>query len=138
MPDPKQDNWRTQPAFNYEFESFAECIELAVSEFFRRPSVIFLLLRHNIKSIWLCMPWSQYRSAPADHPCHNATVIFRGNFFDLRRLAYSIPPDLFSAAEAEAARIAEASHAENNPAKTISSPHSGNGDDPDNQVTTDA
>lgn len=98
MADPKQDNWRTHPAFNFEFETFAECLELAVLEFTKRPSVVFLLIRHNIHPAWLCMPWTQYRTAPADHPCNNSTVIFRGNYFDLRKIAYSIPPDLFSTA----------------------------------------
>ena len=45
------------------------------------------------------MPWSQYRTAPTDHPCRSSSVVFRGNFFDLRKIAYSIPPDLFSSAE---------------------------------------
>jgi hypothetical protein len=98
MADPKQDNWRTKPAFNYEFTDFAECIQLAVLEFSKRPSVIFMLIRHDIPPFWLCMPWTQYRTAPVDHPCHSSSVVFRGNFFELRKIAYSIPPDLFSAA----------------------------------------
>lgn len=96
MTDPKLDNWRTRPAFNHEFTDFTDCVSLAVLEFSRHPSAIFLILKHNRKAIWLVMPWSQYRSAPAEHACHNSTVIFRGNLFDLRKIAYSFPPDLFT------------------------------------------
>ena len=95
MADPKKDNYRTIPAFNYEFDDLAECVASAVLEFTNRPAVIFVIMRHSHRAIWLVLPWSQYRSAPVDHPCHASTLVFRGNLFDLRNIAYSFPPDLF-------------------------------------------
>ena len=95
MTDPKKDNYRTVPAFNYEFEDLAECIASAVLEFSKRPAVIFVIMRHSHRAIWLVLPWTQYRSTPVDHPCHSSTIVFRGNLFDLRKIAYSFPPDLF-------------------------------------------
>ena len=95
MTDPKKDNYRTVPAFNYEFEDLAECIASAVLEFSKRPAVIFVIMRHFHRAIWLVLPWTQYISAPVDHPCHASTLVFRGNLFDLRKIAYSFPPDLF-------------------------------------------
>jgi len=96
MVDPKKDNYRVVPAFNFEFATLVDCVTSAIIEFTKRPALPFLIMHYDARDFWLVLPLSQYRSAPADHPCHSSTVIFNGNLFALRDLAYSFPPDLFS------------------------------------------
>lgn len=96
MNDPKKDNYRSVPAFNYEYPTLVDCVTSALIAFTKKPTTIFLLLYHPLSSVWLVMPWAQYRHCAADHTASSSTIVFRGNLFQLRDIAYSFPPDLFN------------------------------------------
>lgn len=96
MADPKKDNYRSVPAFNYEYPTLVDCVTSALIAFTNKPATIFLLLYHHLRSVWLVMPWAQFRLCTADHTASSSTVVFRGNLFQLRDIAYSFPPDLFN------------------------------------------
>jgi hypothetical protein len=96
MPDPRPSNWRTVPAFNYEHPTLGDCVACAVKEFSQRMTTNFLILRHNTLPFYLIMPWSQFRSAPVDHPVNKSTILFKGTILELRQIAFSFPPDLLN------------------------------------------
>ena len=96
MSNPGQSNWRTVPAFNYEYDNLPDAVRCAINEFSKRQGQTFLIMRHHTKQIYLCIPWSQYRAAPVDHPCSSSSILFKGDLMDLRAMAYSFPPDLLT------------------------------------------
>jgi hypothetical protein len=96
MAFPTESNWRQAAAFNTAYSSIADCVYIAIAVFSRRHRTPFVILRHQINSTWHLMPFSEYRQAPADHPCMPSTICFFGNYAEFQEICLSFPLDLFN------------------------------------------
>ena len=96
MTDPKPTNYTTIANFNTEYATLADCVLTAINEFRNRIMQIFLIFYLPLTAKYLLLPWSQYRKAPSDHPCHHGQMVFRGTLLQLREIAFSFPPDILA------------------------------------------